>query len=288
MSEGAEVNGSKSSVVGNLEGTSNCLQLGDGDVDKVWVCDDSESTSSATSVADSGQVWRSEGGEVVLVESQRSVDGSQGRNADSGNVSQGHVGSPDQVGEGDLQQLSIGINVDRIRDIANLSAELGQSEVVVDVQGLGSHQVDAIKTAQEGVGDENICGGGNDSGQSQGRQSLQRVPRDVVDRGERGEREGRHQSQVEQVHSSADRAQGRTAQACQGTCIVADQVTSDLFGAVQVDDTSSIRANEDVSGDGRAGGVLCGIGLGVDGGSGLRADGSLGCRSVSSVSVHVN
>jgi len=57
-------------------------------------------------------------------------------------------------------------------------------------------------------------------------------------------------------------------------CVVANQVTSDLLRTIDVDLTRRSRADEDISVNGGAVGVLGGIGLGVDGGSGLRANGS--------------
>lgn len=60
---------------------------------------------------------------------------------------------------------------------------------------------------------------------------------------------------------------------------MADQVTSNLLRTVDADLSRCSRTDEDISGNGRAVGVLCGIGLGVDGSSGLRANGSsLGWR----------
>ena len=62
---------------------------------------------------------------------------------------------------------------------------------------------------------------------------------------------------------------------------MADQVTSNLLGTINANDTRRIRADEDISVDGRTGSVLCSIGLGVDGGSGLGAEGSsLGWREI--------
>lgn len=60
---------------------------------------------------------------------------------------------------------------------------------------------------------------------------------------------------------------------------MADQVASNLLRTIDADFTGCISANEDISGNGGAVGVLGGIGLGVDGCSRLRANGSsLSCR----------
>ena len=53
---------------------------------------------------------------------------------------------------------------------------------------------------------------------------------------------------------------------------MADEVTGDLFRSIELKNTACGRTNEDISINGRAGGILCSIGLGVNGGSRLGAD----------------
>ena len=56
--------------------------------------------------------------------------------------------------------------------------------------------------------------------------------------------------------------------------VFADEVTGNLLRAIDANLARSISADEDISRDGRARGVLCSIGLRVDSGSRLGANGS--------------
>ena len=156
--------------------TSDRLKIWHRNVGQTRVGNKGQTSLKGTAVTNSGQVWCTNRGKVVLVETEGAVDSGQRRNAKSRDVSEGHIGSPDEVGEGNIQELSIGINIERGGDVRNLGAECLQSVVVVDVQGADSLQVDTIKSAQEGVGDQDNAGLGNNSRKGEGRQSRQGIP----------------------------------------------------------------------------------------------------------------
>lgn len=107
-----EADGCKSSVVGDLNSTSNGLEEWHSEVCKLAISNDSQRTCTGSGRSDRGQVRSSNRGQVVSVESESSVDRSQRWNAYGGNVSEGHVGSPEQVGKADIQAVAIGINID--------------------------------------------------------------------------------------------------------------------------------------------------------------------------------
>lgn len=205
-----EVDSIKSGVVGNLESTSNSLEHRDGDVGEGWVSNESQSTLSVGSVTDGCQVWCVEAGEVVLVETEGSVNNGQRWNADTGNVTEGHVGGPDQVREANIQALSVGIDVEKSGDITNLSAEGLEAVVVVDVQGVNGVQVDTIEGAQESVGDGNTLGSLNGIGESERWESWKSSPVDGSNLGEVGELKGGQESQVAQSESVIDSGEGST------------------------------------------------------------------------------
>jgi len=189
-----------------LVGTSDGLKTRHRNVGQAGVGDKSQTSLESTGVANSCQVWRVDGCEVILVETEGAIHSGQRRNAERRDVSEGHVGSPDEVGEGNIQELPIGINVERGGDVRNLGAECLQSVVVVDVQGADSLQVDTIESAQESVGDQDIGGFGNNSREGKRRQSRQGRPRDVVGCLEVGHGEGGQECQVEQIEGFANRA----------------------------------------------------------------------------------
>lgn len=118
LGQASERDTTKSRVVGNLESPSNSLKVRDGDVGEGWVSNESKSTLSVSSVTNSSQVSCIDVVEEVPIESKGSVDNSQRWNADAGNVTEGHVGSPDKVREADIQVLSVGINVEKGGNIA--------------------------------------------------------------------------------------------------------------------------------------------------------------------------
>jgi len=126
-------------VVGNLEGMGHRRQLWHADVGKVRVGNDSKIAS------DGGQVWCGNALDVVTVESQSRVDGRERRHADGANVTESHVVRKDQVGQLEVQVCGVGVHVERTSDIGNLSAEVLEVWVVVDVEHGNSLQVDTIQ-----------------------------------------------------------------------------------------------------------------------------------------------
>lgn len=147
----------QSRVVGNLVGTCDGGEEREGDVGKIGVGNKCNSTSSSSIRlgSDSGQVGCRDALEVVSVESEGTIDNSQRWDADGRSISESSVGSPDQVREADLERLTVGINLEQLGDVGNLSVEFLQTVVVVDVKSGDGLQVDTIEGAQESVGDEN-------------------------------------------------------------------------------------------------------------------------------------
>lgn len=156
--ESWETDGVKSSVVGNLVCTSDALQDREGNVGKLAVSNNGQRSNTGCEATNGGQVWCTEAVHVVSVESKRSVDSGQRRHLDARDISEGHVGSPDQVGESDSQLHAIGIDVNSVGDVGDLGVEGLQVVVVVNSEGADSVQVDTIQVAQEGVTDGDTAG----------------------------------------------------------------------------------------------------------------------------------
>lgn len=170
--------------------SSNSLQVGEGNVGELAVGDNGQTSDASGEASDGGQVWCGDAIHVVSVESKGSVDSSQGWYTDLGDVSEGHVGSPDQVGEGNLELVTIGVDIDSVGDVGNLGIEGLQVVVVVDLQGANGVQVDAAKGGQESVADGDTIGLGERCSKIQGRESGESFPVDSLDGGQGIELEG--------------------------------------------------------------------------------------------------
>lgn len=270
-----EADGVKLGVVGNLDGTCNGFEEREGDVRKGRVSNQCQATADGSAlgdVTDGGQVGSLDALGVGSVESKGAVDGGQRREADGRDVSESGIGGPDQVREADIQVLSVGRDIDELGDVRNLGAEGLETVVVVDVQGANGLQVDAIKGAQERVGDEHRVGLGEGRREGELRESRKRGPLDSLDRGQIGHGEGGQKGQVVESECTTNRADGGAAQAGQLARVLADDVTLDLLRAIDVDNTRDLVAEDDAARNGGAAGELRSIGSGVEGNGRLRAD----------------
>ncbi len=157
-SQAWEADGIQSSVVGNLVGTSNSLEERERDVGELAVGNKCQTSDTGGEVTNRGQVWRGDAVHVISVKSERSVDSCQRWDLDARNVTESHVGSPDQVGESNSQQVAIGVNVERIGDVGDLGVELSQVVVVINLESANCVQVDTAESAQEGVANGDAVG----------------------------------------------------------------------------------------------------------------------------------
>lgn len=252
ISKGREANVAESSVVGNLDSSTDLLEDGDGDVGEGVILINGKTTAANISNTDGGQVWCRNGGQETLNNSQRSSHGVQGWEGDALDLSESQVGGFLKVGELNIQLLAVGINVQKAGDVDNLGAESLQAVVVVDVNGSSGLQVNTIEGAQEGVADLEGLGLGDSGGEGQGGQSWKSNKADASDAGQFGEREGGQESQVVQVELARDVANGAAAKGGQLASILADQVTVDGLWAIDGDGTSAGIGNKDASGNGPA------------------------------------
>lgn len=277
-SQGWEADGLQRGVVGNLVSASNGLEVGNRDVLERRVGDEGQASKSSSGVSNRGQVWSGKAVEVVLVEDQRSVHGGQRWDANGRNIAESGIVGPHEVRELDLQILTVGCDVEDVRDAANLGAELGETAVVVDVQGANGLQVDTIEGGQEGVLDGYAGGVRDELREGQFTQGGESVPEDGGGRGQVGEGQGGEGGQVEQVEAAPDGLDTAAAEGDQVSSAVADQVTVDLGGAADINGATSFWADHDAACDGFALSVCLGIGLAADGTGGLGADGCYGGR----------
>lgn len=226
--EGWEINVVKESVVGDLSGTSNRLQHWHVNLSKLGVGDESEGSLSGSEITDRGQLWCSNCGEVVAIESERSIDHSQVRKIDGRNVTEGHVGSPDEIREADLQVSAVGTDDEGFSDVSEISGKETEAVVVADIKGLDGSQVDTIEGAEECVANHNLLGLGDVLGEGENVQSLKCDPVDLLNFLQNGHGEGRELGKVTQLESTANACDGVGAKSGQLSSVQSDEVSSDL------------------------------------------------------------
>jgi hypothetical protein len=272
----------KLAVVGDQETTSDGLEKGHGDVSQRRVGNESNVTS------DLGQVGGDNRLHVGSVDTEGGVDNLQGRNAEAGNVADGHVEGPDQVREGERQVGAVVVDDERLGDVANLGIDLAEVGVVGDLEAVDGGKVDTIETGQGSISDEDGLGLGDTGGEGERLESIEGRPRDGADTGQRWELEAAHEGQAGELHGSADGAERGGGKGRQLDGFVGNQVTVELLDAVESNVSGwDIGGDLDVTGEGRAAAKGIGIGLAGDGHRCLLADGVCGsCREVQSVNCY--
>lgn len=254
----------ENAVVGNQGSTSNGRQLWQSNVGKSLVGNEREGSLSATESSDGGQIWCRERLHVCSVETKGTVDNSERWNADAGQVTESHLLCPDQVWQLDGEISIVGGNVDERRDGLDLSAESGQSSVVADVESIYRVEVDAVESAQEGVGDDHALCGADGGWESESTQVTKSSPLDVSNRCELLEREGGQLLETVELECASDALDGVGADGEQLGGIGSSEATSDRSWTVQCDSVACLGTNNDITVDSCAGSVEVGIGLSVD------------------------
>ena len=147
------VNRCELAVVRNQETASNGCERGEGKAGQAGGVDKSQGTTRL------GQVGRREGLESVGVETHGACDVGKRWHINFTDVSEGQVGGILKVGEADGQVTAVGRERDGAGDVGQLvHVDIGQVEVVVDVESGNCGQLNAIDVVQLRVGDEDVIG----------------------------------------------------------------------------------------------------------------------------------
>lgn len=217
-------------VVDNSQGTTKTLERRESDVGERRVVDEGDVTA-----AGGGHVGGHEALEVVGVEPGGTVDHLKRGGRELGDVGDGHVGDPDEVGHGHAQLGTVGLDVQVLGKVLERRVELGQTAVVVDVHGADRLQVNTVQTLQEGVGDGDGLGGADTAGEAQGVESRERLPCDGADASQSRHVEGGQQGHVGESECARDRVQALGRERDDLTIVLQSQVTVNLAGAVEGD-----------------------------------------------------
>ena len=228
-------------VVDNRQTTTNGGDGREGDVGKISVVDERNVTRRGL-----GHVGGREALEVVGVESGGSIDNLERGGGELGDVGNGHVGDPDEVGERHAESLTVGLDVEVGGQVLELGLELGQTTVVVDVHGANGLQVNTIQVLEESVRDSDTLSRADTGGEGELVQSGQRLPLDGANARQVGEAQGGQESHVGEREGSGDGGQGVRGESNDGTVVLHSQVATDRGRAGDVE--SVVRAGGDDDG----------------------------------------
>lgn len=270
---GESVNHRKVGVVGDLQVVVDLGEQGEADVGDLLVGNDGKG------LANRSQVGGVEGLETVVVQTKRSVQGLEGRHLKGTNETEGHVGGPDEVGQGDLQSLVVIGEGHRVRDITKLHVDFVDITVVGNEDGVHLLDVDALEGADGGVLDVDLVGLGDLGGEADGLEVREGVPLDALDLLELGELNGVQAGETVKGHGAVDLLEAVGADALHVRVVAGDQVAIELLNAVERNVVGGAGSNGNGSGEGLAGSKGSGI-TGVLDGSGRRCGAAgLGCSN---------
>ena len=263
---GETIDGLELSVVGDLIGPTDALEVGHRDVGQGLIGDEDEGTAGSGH----GQIGGNEGLEEVVEESHGSIDGGQRRQSDVAAVAKGHVVGPLQVGEGGDEILAVGLQGQGLGDVAQLGLDLGQVGVVGDVEDLDLLQIDAIERFEVGVGDADPGRTRDLAGEGQFAEGGEGGPPDATDGEERREVQVGQDGETGQIEGLVDHGQLRRLDAVEVDSIMADQRTLDALDTRETNRPGCILRDDEIAReDGTVGQdhgvtvVLNGVGRGI-------------------------
>jgi len=250
-------------VVLDGETTTNLLQLREGDVVEVLVGDDGQVTLVGT---DSGKVGALQRLELVGVETERTVDGGERVEGNGGDVAEGHVVGPDQVGEDGRDVTTVGLNVERGGDVTELHGDVVQVVVVGNEDSVDNSKVNTVKSLELSVLDVQLAGLLNTGGEGQKLETSKGVPLDGVNLAELGEGQSRKNLELVKLEGTANDLEAVGRDGGNLGVVGCDKITRDCSNTRDGDRCAKARGNGDGAREGGAGREGRGISRRLDGG----------------------
>lgn len=177
----------ETSVVGNLEGSSDRLEVVGSNVGQLLVGDEGKRLS------DGSELGEGEVGEGVVDEAGGAFDLLELGERGGRSITDGDVVGPDKVGERHIDTLAAGLAVgldnQEIGNVGKSNINSLEVLVVVDIEPLAGVQVDASEGAEVRVGDEHGVGLADLLGEVEGGQDRESCPGDVTNVDQAGERQ---------------------------------------------------------------------------------------------------
>lgn len=259
-------------VVANLETTTNKREERKADVaDLLTVL---EGKGALSGLANGSQVRSREALERVTIETEGPVDRDKLGKGDSGDVAEGHVVSPGQVGEGCSKSSLVGLDDQAVANHAKRQVQGVDITVVGQVESVNGVKGDTIKRLQASVLNVDGVGSLDGGGEGERLEVRQSVPDDGVNGRQLREVEGVQPRDLVQVQLAGDGLEAGATEADQLSHVVRNQVALDLLDAIQSDAVGRARRDGDATSEGLARSQASGITGVLDGGSGRHAAGS--------------
>jgi hypothetical protein len=260
---GETVNDHEISVVLDGETTADLLQHGEGDVVKVLVGHDGQITLVGTN---SGKVGALQRLELVGVEAEGAVDGNERVEGNGGDVAEGHVVGPDQVGEDGRDVTTVGLDVERVGDVTELHRNVVEVVVVGNHDSVDNSKVDTVKSLELSVLDVELAGLLDTGGEGQKLETSKGVPLDGVDLAELGERQSRENLELVEPEGTANDLEAVGRDGRDLGVVGCDKVTGDSLNTRERDGSTKARGDGDGTREGGAGREGRGISGRLDGG----------------------
>ena len=260
-------------VVLDGETTANLLERREGNVVKVLVGDNGQVTLVGTN---SGKVGALQRLELVGVEAERAVDGNERVEGNLGDVAEGHVVGPDQVGEDGRDVATVGLDVERVGDVTELHRDVVQVVVVGDEDSVDNSKVNTVKSLELSVLDVELAGLLDTSGEGQKLETSKCVPLNGVYLAELGEGQSREDLELIELEGTADGLKAVGRDGGDLGVVGCDKVSRDSSNTRDRDGGAETRGDGDGTREGLAGREGRGIGGRVDGGGTRDAARALG------------
>ena len=241
---GKTVDLNKLRVVGDLQVVGDLGEEREGDVVELLV------GNNGDGLTDGGQVGGREGIEAVVVETERTVEGLEGRNGDGTAEAESQVASPDQVGELNLDGLVVVGKSQGGGDVAELHGDLVNVTVVGDEDLISLLNVDTLERTKSRVLDVDLVGLGDLGREANLLEVGERLPLDLVDGLELGEVQGVEGGEAVEVHGSVERLEVAGADLLHVGVVLGGQVTGDLLDTVDSNVIGGTGRNGDVAREG--------------------------------------
>jgi hypothetical protein len=233
-------------VVLHRETASNGRELGEGDVGRLLAADNGQ---SATNV---GEVRSLNALEEVAVETERAVHGGERRDADGGSVGNVDPVGPDKVGKHNRDVTAVGVDIEVIADVAELHGDVVQVVVVLDVDGGGHLEVDALEGSEVGVDDAHAVGSLDLVGERQTLETRQTLPLNLANLAQLREVKCGENLILLEVERSRDSDKAVGREGGELGRVGGDKVTLDHSDSVKLNVVSNAGGDGDAAGEGGA------------------------------------
>lgn len=264
-----------------VNGTSDGLEARERDVGKLVVTHDLETTVDSlelrhaevgelgvvveSKVTGLGEVGGAEGLEAVTPEAHLTGQVVERRNQNAADVTEGHVGTAGEVGELDLERVHVTSEVDQTGGLGQVvdvdSLEVG---VLSDVKVTNLVEGDTVKAGQTGVGDGNVAGLRNTSGELKLLQLGKSSELDAANAAQSAKVESVETSKAIELEGVADLAEVGGSQRGKVASTSAAEATGDLLDVVEGQRVGDLLGDFDITLEGLARAVAVDVALAGD------------------------